>query len=100
MALLKVSNIETYYGPIMAIKGVSLEIEEADLVTILGANGVGKSTLLKAIFGFLKPNKGKVLLEGQNVVGIPTYKLIDLGLAYIPQHPGIFRCCKSSIIKV
>jgi branched-chain amino acid transport system ATP-binding protein len=80
-----------YYEDLNILQGVNLKAEYAKITTILGANGVGKSTLLKAIYGFLKPNGGKVLLEGQNVVGTPTYKLIDLGLAYIPQHPGIFR---------
>lgn len=80
-----------YYEDLNILQGINLIAERAKITTILGANGVGKSTLLKAIYGFLKPNRGKVLLEGKNVVGTPTHKLIDLGLAYIPQHPGIFR---------
>ncbi len=80
-----------YYEDLNILQGVNLRVQQAKITTILGANGVGKSTLLKAIYGFLKPNAGQVLLKGQNVVGVPTYKLIDLGLAYIPQHPGIFR---------
>ena len=80
-----------YYADLNILQGVDLKIQRGKITTILGANGVGKSTLLKSIYGFLKPNKGKVLLEGKNVVGVPTYKLINLGLAYIPQHPGIFR---------
>ncbi len=80
-----------YYEDLNILQGVDIKVQEAKITAILGANGVGKSTLLKAIFGFLKPNKGKVLLEGKNVVGTPTHKLIDLRLAYIPQHPGIFR---------
>lgn len=80
-----------YYEDLNILQGVNLKAQQAKITAILGANGVGKSTLLKAIYGFLKPNRGKVFLEGKNVVGTPTYKLIDLGLAYIPQHPGIFR---------
>ena len=80
-----------YYEDLNILQGVTINAERAKITTILGANGVGKSTLLKAIYGFLKPNSGRVLLDGQNVVGTPTHKLIDLGLAYIPQHPGIFR---------
>lgn len=80
-----------YYEDLNILQGVNIKARQAKITTILGANGVGKSTLLKAIYGFLKPNRGKVFLEGKNVVGTPTYKLIDLGLAYIPQHPGIFR---------
>ena len=80
-----------YYEDLNILQGVDIKVQQAKITTILGANGVGKSTLLKAIFGFLKPNGGKVMLEGADVVGTPTFKLIDLGLAYIPQHPGIFR---------
>ncbi len=80
-----------YYEDLNILQGVNLKAQRAKITTILGANGVGKSTLLKAVYGFLRPNAGKVLLNDKNVVGVPTYKLIDLGLAYIPQHPGIFR---------
>ncbi len=80
-----------YYKDLNILQGVNLKVQRAQITTVLGANGVGKSTLLKAIYGFLKPNKGRVLLEGQDVSGVPTYNLIELGLAYIPQHPGIFR---------
>ncbi len=80
-----------YYEDLNILQGLHLQVQRSKITTILGANGVGKSTLLKAIYGFLKPNNGQVMLEGQNVTGVPTYELIDLGLAYIPQHPGIFR---------
>lgn len=80
-----------YYEDLNILQGLSIKVQRAKISTILGANGVGKSTLLKAIYGFLKPNRGQVLLEGKDVTGVPTHKLIDLGLAYIPQHPGIFR---------
>jgi branched-chain amino acid transport system ATP-binding protein len=80
-----------YYADLNILQGVNLKAQRAKVTAILGANGVGKSTLFKAIYGFLKPNAGQVLLDGEDVVGTPTYKLIDLGLAYIPQHPGIFR---------
>jgi len=80
-----------YYRDLNILQGIDLKAEQGKITTILGANGVGKSTLFKAIYGFLKPNQGQVLLEGQEVTGVPTYKLIEMGLAYIPQHPGIFR---------
>ena len=80
-----------YYADLNILQGVNVKAQRAKITTILGANGVGKSTLFKAIYGFLKPNGGKILLEGKNVTGVPTHRLIDLGLAYIPQHPGIFR---------
>ncbi len=90
--VLKIQDLYVgYYEDLNILQGVDLKAQKAKITAILGANGVGKSTLLKAIYGFLKPNRGRVILEGKNVVGTPTYKLINLGLAYIPQHPGIFR---------
>jgi branched-chain amino acid transport system ATP-binding protein len=80
-----------YYRDLNILQGVSIKAEKGKITTVLGANGVGKSTLLKTIYGFLRPNSGEILLDGQNVVGIPTHKLIDMGIAYIPQEPGIFR---------
>lgn len=80
-----------YYRDLNILQGIDLKAAQGQITTILGANGVGKSTLFKAIYGFLKPNRGQVLLEGREVTGVPTYKLIEMGLAYIPQHPGIFR---------
>lgn len=80
-----------YYKDLNILQGVDLTAETGKITTVLGANGVGKSTLLKAIYGFLEPNGGQILLDNQNVVGTPTHKLIDLGLSYIPQHQGIFQ---------
>jgi branched-chain amino acid transport system ATP-binding protein len=80
-----------YYRDLNILQGVNLKAESAKITTVLGANGVGKSTLLKGIYGFLPPNQGQVLLDGDDVTGVPTHELIDLGLAYIPQHTGIFR---------
>ncbi len=80
-----------YYADLHILQGVNLDAERGKITTVLGANGVGKSTLLKAIYGFLKPQGGKVIIDGRDVVGTPTHQLIDLGLAYIPQHTGIFK---------
>jgi branched-chain amino acid transport system ATP-binding protein len=80
-----------YYRDLNILQGVSVTVQEGKITTVLGANGVGKSTLLKAIYGFLKPNSGDILLEGQSVLGIPTHRLINMGISYIPQLPGIFR---------
>lgn len=79
-----------YYRDLHIIRGINLAAEKGKLTAILGANGVGKSTLLKAIFGFLKPQSGKIMYGGQDIVGTPTHKLIDLGIAYIPQRTSIF----------
>lgn len=80
-----------YYKDLNILQGVTIEARDAKITTILGANGVGKSTLLKAVYGFLKPNQGDVLLDGQSLLGIPTHERIDMGISYIPQQPGIFR---------
>jgi branched-chain amino acid transport system ATP-binding protein len=80
-----------YYKDLNILQGVSITAREGKITTVLGANGVGKSTLLKAIYGFLRPNSGEILLEGKNIVGMPTYELINQGISYIPQQPGIFR---------
>ncbi len=80
-----------YYKDLNILQGVNLQARKAQITTILGANGVGKSTLLKAIYGFLAPNQGDILLEGQSILGVPTHERIRLGISYIPQQPGIFR---------
>jgi branched-chain amino acid transport system ATP-binding protein len=80
-----------YYKDLNILQGVSIAAQTAKITTVLGANGVGKSTLLKAIYGFLKPNAGEVLLEEESLIGIPTHERIDMGISYIPQQPGIFR---------
>lgn len=80
-----------YYKDLNILQGVTVTAQVAKITTILGANGVGKSTLLKAVYGFLKPNAGDVLLEGQSLLGIPTHHRIDIGISYIPQQPGVFQ---------
>ncbi len=80
-----------YYKDLNILQGVNMKARRGQLTAILGANGVGKSTLLKAIFGFLKPNAGDVFLNGQRINDVPTYQRITLGLAYIPQRMSIFR---------
>lgn len=80
-----------YYADLHILRGLNLKAEEGKITTILGANGVGKSTLLKAIYGFLTPHSGQVLLNGNDVTGTPTHKLIERGISYIPQQPGVFK---------
>ncbi len=80
-----------YYKDLNILQGVTAVAQEAKITTILGANGVGKSTLLKAIYGFLRPNSGEVLLGGASLLGVPTHERIDMGISYIPQQPGVFH---------
>lgn len=80
-----------YYRDLNILQDLNIKIEKGKITTILGANGVGKSTTLKAIYGFLKPNDGDILIDGESILGVPIHERISLGLAYIPQQPGIFR---------
>ena len=80
-----------YYRDLNIIQGLNIKARRHQITAVLGANGVGKSTALKAAFGFLKPNAGDVLLEGESILEVPTYRRILKGLAYIPQQPGIFK---------
>jgi len=80
-----------YYKDLNILQGVNLTAQTGKITAVLGANGVGKSTLLKAIYGFLRPNGGEIWMGDKRVDGTPTHKLIDLGVSFIPQHTGIFR---------
>ncbi|MGX0902668.1 branched-chain amino acid transport system ATP-binding protein [Roseovarius sp. MBR-79] len=80
-----------YYRDLNILSDLHLTARRGQITTILGANGVGKSTALKAAFGFLRPFQGEVLLEGKNIIDIPTHRRINEGLAYIPQQPGVFK---------
>lgn len=89
MILLKVSGIETYYGKIQALKGVSLEVEQGKIVTILGANGAGKTTTMKSIAGLLKPKTGKIEFLGKDVTGLRPDQLLKHGIALVPEGRAI-----------
>jgi branched-chain amino acid transport system ATP-binding protein len=88
--ILSVTNIETYYGPIMAIRGVSFEVPKGGIVTILGANGAGKSTVLKTISGVMDPQKGSILFEGRDIRGIDPDKVMRLGVSHVPEGREVF----------
>ncbi len=80
-----------YYKDLNILQDLNVKARKKQITTILGANGVGKSTALKAAFGFLKPNRGDVVLENDSILDIPTHQRILKGLAYIPQQPGVFK---------
>jgi branched-chain amino acid transport system ATP-binding protein len=80
-----------YYKDLNILQGLHIKVQRNRITAVLGANGVGKSTALRAAFGFLRPNSGDVLLQGQSILGVPTYERILKGLAYIPQQPGVFK---------
>ena len=89
-ALLQVSNLETYYGPIMAIRGVSFEVPRGAIVTILGANGAGKTTVLKTVSGVMDPQKGTVTFDGREIQGLDPDRVARLGLRHVPEGREIF----------
>src|SRR6476660_10386880 len=89
-AILKVANIESYYGPIMAIRGVSLEVPRGKIVTVLGANGAGKTTILKTISGVLDPQKGTIELEGKPIHDMDPDRIVKLGLSHVPGGREVF----------
>ena len=91
MALLEVNNIEAAYGAVQALRGVSLKVEQGQIVALLGANGAGKTTVLKAISGIVEPRQGSVSLEGRDLAGIEPDKLVSLGLSHVPEGREIFR---------
>ena len=88
--LLKVDDINVYYGAIHAIKGVSFHVDEGEIVTLIGANGAGKSTTLHTISGLLRSKTGSITFEGQNISGVQAHKLVEHGLAHVPEGRRIF----------
>jgi branched-chain amino acid transport system ATP-binding protein len=88
--VLDIKNIESFYGPIMAIRGVSLKVEKGQVVTVLGANGAGKSTLLKTISGIMDPEKGQVVFEGREIQGMEPHKVVDQGIVHVPEGREVF----------
>lgn len=88
--MLKIEDINVYYGNIHALKGVSLDINEGEIVTLIGANGAGKSTLLKTISGLLKPKNGSILFEGQSISGKVAQTIVKQGLSHVPEGRRVF----------
>ena len=89
-ALLEASNIETFYGPIMAIRGVSFVVPKGGIVTILGANGAGKTTILRTVSGVMDPQKGTVTFAGKPIHGLDPDKVTRRGLAHVPEGREVF----------
>lgn len=90
MALLEVKNIEVYYGVINALKGVSFEVNEGEIVTLIGANGAGKTTAMNSIMGFIPLRSGDIVFDGNSIAGVPTHKIMRSGLTQVPEGRRIF----------
>ncbi|MFD6441419.1 ABC transporter ATP-binding protein [Peribacillus sp. NPDC060186] len=88
--MLKIEDINVYYGNIQALKGISLSINEGEIVTLIGANGAGKSTMLKSISGLLKPKQGKIMYEGQSIGGKAAQSIVKMGISHVPEGRRVF----------
>lgn len=88
--ILKIRNIESFYGPIMAIRGVSLDVHEGRVVSILGANGAGKTTLMKTVSGVMDPEKGTITFAGQDIQGSEPHKVVQQGIVHVPEGREVF----------
>ena len=88
--LLEVRDLNTHYGPSHVLQGINLDIAEGELVALLGRNGMGKSTTLKSIMGMVKPTSGSVKFEGNEIAGLPHYKVARAGIGYVPEDRRIF----------
>ena len=90
MAMLEVKGLEVYYGVIQAIKGISFEVNQGEIIALIGANGAGKTTTLHTITGLIAAKSGSILYEGTDVTRIPGYKLVGMGIAHVPEGRRVF----------
>ena len=88
--LLELKDVHSYYGKIHALKGISLTVNEGEVVTLIGSNGAGKSTTLRTISGLLQPRQGEVKLRGRSIVGVPPHKVVQEGIGHVPEGRGVF----------
>ncbi len=90
MAMLEVKDLVVNYGVIQALKGISFEVNEGEVIALIGANGAGKTTTLQTVSGMLAPKSGSVLLEGQDITKIPGHKIVTMGMAHVPEGRRVF----------
>src|SRR4030095_3613232 len=88
--MLTLENVSVNYGAIEALTGISMHVEEGEVVTLIGANGAGKTTTLRTITGLLEPRQGRVVFEGDDISGAPTHKLVARGISMSPEGRGVF----------
>ena len=90
MAMLKVSGLNVYYGVIQAIKGISFEVNQGEVIALIGANGAGKTTILHTVTGLLRAKSGKIEFEGNDITKMPGHKIVTLGMAHVPEGRRVF----------
>ncbi|OAT83507.1 ABC transporter ATP-binding protein [Desulfotomaculum copahuensis] len=88
--ILEVKELEVYYGAIRALQGISFQVNEGEIVTLIGANGAGKSTTMRTVSGLLQPRKGEVVFQGRRINRIPAHKIVRLGISHVPEGRQIF----------
>ena len=90
MAMLEVQDLHVYYGVIQALKGISFKVEQGEVIALIGANGAGKTTTLHTLTGLLSPKQGSVIFEGKNITKVPAHKIVELGIAHVPEGRRVF----------
>ena len=90
MALLEIKDLEVYYGMIQAIKGVSFQVQEGEVIALIGANGAGKTTILHTITGLLEAKRGSVIFDGKDITKTPAHKIVSMGMAHVPEGRRVF----------
>lgn len=90
MAMLEVKDIQVYYGMIQAIKGISFEVNEGEVIALIGANGAGKTTTLHTVSGLISPKSGSVIFEGKDISKVPAHKIVSMGMAHVPEGRRVF----------
>ena len=91
MALLEVKNLEVYYGVICALKGISFEVNEGEIVSLIGANGAGKTTMMQSVVGLIPKKSGTVIFDGKDITKTPCHKIVELGMTQVPEGRRIFQ---------
>lgn len=90
MAMLEVKDLQVYYGMIQAIKGISFEVNQGEIIALIGANGAGKTTILHTVTGLIAPKAGQILFEGQDITKTPAHKIVSMGMAHVPEGRRVF----------
>jgi branched-chain amino acid transport system ATP-binding protein len=90
MAMLEVTDLQVFYGVIQAIKGISFHVEQGEVISLIGANGAGKTTILQTVSGILTPKAGKVMFEGQDLIKTPGHRIVSMGMAHVPEGRRVF----------
>ena len=90
MAMLEVKDLQVYYGMIQAIKGISFEVNQGEVIALIGANGAGKTTILHTVTGLIAPKAGSIVFEGQDISKIPAHKIVSMGMAHVPEGRRVF----------